>query len=86
MTNVLNAVLADLCTRRGLAVNLVASTSDVRLLVRAAMARAPLPEDSALTHGWRAAHVLPDLLAVLEGRRSLRFGDLRADAPFDYSE
>jgi ribonuclease D len=86
VTSVLNAVLADLCTRRRLAVNLVASTTDVRLLVRAAMGQVPLPADSALTHGWRAAHILPDLLAVLEGRRSLRISALRAETPFDYSE
>ena len=86
LANVLNAVLGDLCNRRELAANLVASNNDVRLLVRAVLARTPLPEDSILTHGWRAAHVLPDLLAVLEGRRSLRIADLRADAPFAYGE
>ena len=86
VTNVLNAVLGDLCARRELAANLVASTSDVRLLVRAARARAPLPEESSLTHGWRAAHVLPDLLAVLEGKRSLRIADLRGETLFDYQE
>jgi ribonuclease D len=86
VTNVLNAVLGDLCARRDLAANLVASGNDVRLLVRATLARAPLPEESLLTHGWRAAHILPDLTAVLQGRRSLRIADLHADAPFDYGE
>jgi ribonuclease D len=86
VTNVLNAVLGDLCVRRELAANLVATTTDVRLLVRAALAGAPLPEESILTGGWRAAHLLPELLAVLEGRRSLRIADVRADAPFDYGD
>src|SRR6185312_9969632 len=35
VANVLSAVLGDLCVRRGLAPNLVASNSDVKLLVRA---------------------------------------------------
>jgi ribonuclease D len=86
VTNVLNAVLGDLCVRRELAPNLVATSTDVRLLVRAALAGAPLPEESMLARGWRAAHMLPELLAVLEGRRSLRIADLRADAPFDYGD
>ena len=86
ITNVLNAVLGDLCARRELAANLVASSADVRLLVRARLAHAPLPEDSILTRGWRAAHILPDLMAILEGRRFLRIADLRAAAPFAYGE
>jgi ribonuclease D len=82
--SVLMAVLGDLCARERLAPNLVASTTDVKLLVRARLAGQPLPEDSLLTHGWRSAHVLPDLLAVLEGRRALRIADVRAEAPFAY--
>jgi ribonuclease D len=85
-TAILNAVLADLCARRHLAANLVASNADVKLLVRARLAGAPLPEDSLLTRGWRAGHVLPDLRAVLEGRRLVGIGDLRADAPLLYAD
>jgi ribonuclease D len=84
VSSVLMAVLGDLCARRHLAPNLVASTTDVKLLVRARLAGGPLPEDSLLTHGWRAAQVLPDLLAVLEGRRALRVADVRVEAPFTY--
>ncbi len=82
VANVLQAVLGDLCARRELAPGLVATSSDVKLLVRARMQGAPLPAESLLTQGWRAAHVLPELLAVLEGRRSLRIADVRAEAPF----
>ncbi|HEY7326180.1 MAG TPA: ribonuclease D [Gemmataceae bacterium] len=84
--NVLAAVLGDICARRGLASNLVASTNDVKLLVRARLANQPLPSESLLTAGWRRAHILPDLLAVLEGRRLLRIADVTADAPLDYAE
>lgn len=86
VANVLTAVLGDLCARRSLAPNLVASTNDVKLLVRARLAAQPLPSESLLTSGWRRAHILPDLLAVLEGRRLLRIADVSADAPFDYTD
>jgi ribonuclease D len=86
VTNVLLAVLGDLCARQGLAPNFVATNYDVKALVRAGFARQPPPDDSLLTHGWRAEHVLPELLAVLEGRRSLRVADIAADAPFSYKE
>jgi ribonuclease D len=83
---VLSAVLGDVCARRSLAANLVASNNDVKLLVRARLAEQPLPSESLLTAGWRRMHILPDLLAVLEGRRLLRIADVKADAPFDYAE
>ena len=52
------------------------------VLVRARMQGAPPPAASLLTEGWRARHVLPELLAVLEGRRSLRIANVRAESPF----
>jgi ribonuclease D len=80
------AVLGDLCARRRLAPNLVANNADVKMLVRARLAGEPLPEESQLTRGWRARHILPDLLAILDGRRALRIADVRAEAPFAYEE
>jgi ribonuclease D len=85
VSNVLLAVLGDFAARHHLAPNLVASSGDVRQLVRARFQGAPLPE-SPLTQGWRSQHVLPELLAVLEGRRSVRVADLLAEAPFAYTE
>jgi ribonuclease D len=84
VTNVLLAVLGDLSARRQLAPNFVATNNDVKLLVRARFANQPPPDDSLLTHGWRAEHILPELLSVLEGKRSLRIANVRADAPFAF--
>jgi ribonuclease D len=86
LAGVLAAVLGDFCVRHRLASNLVATSQDVKLLVRARMAGEPLPAESLLTQGWRSRHVLPDLLAVLDGERSLRIADVRADAPFAFEK
>lgn len=86
VVSVVSAVLGDLCVRSRLAPNLVCTNTDVRLLVRAFWQGNPPPVDSLLTHGWRKEHILPELLAVLEGRRSLRVADVRADAPFAFGE
>ena len=83
---VLTAVLGDVCARFRLAPNLVASNQDVKRLVRARFAGADLPADVPLTQGWRAAAVLPELLAILDGRRLLRVADVKAAAPFSYQD
>ncbi len=82
VTNVLIAVLGDFCARHQLAPNLVANNQDVRLLVRARFHGEPLPAESSLTQGWRHAYILSHLLAVLEGRHTLRITDVTAEAPF----
>jgi ribonuclease D len=86
VVNVLCAVLGDVCARRSLAPNLVASNNDVKMLVRARLAEQLLPSESLLTAGWRRTHILPELLAILDGRRLLRIVDVKTDAPFDYTE
>jgi ribonuclease D len=86
VTNVLTAVLGDFCARNQLAPNLVASTTDVKLLVRARLAGEELPARSLLTRGWRSEHVLPGLQAILEGRRLVRVADITADAPFAFED
>jgi len=83
IVGVLTAVLGDWCAGHKLAPNLVASTSDLRALVRARLRGDAEPTDSILTMGWRRDHVLPELQAVLEGRRSIRVRDLRADSPLE---
>jgi ribonuclease D len=86
IANVLAAVLGDFCARNHLAANLVANGQDVKLLVRAALQGAVPAEDSLLSQGWRRQHVLPHLLAILEGRSSLRVTDVGAEAPFTVAE
>ncbi|MBL8798900.1 MAG: HRDC domain-containing protein, partial [Planctomycetia bacterium] len=79
--NILNAVLGDFCVRRRLAQSLTASSNDLKLLVRSHWLRKPFEADSLLNEGWRKAHILPELQAVLTGQRSIRLGDLQSDAP-----
>jgi len=82
ITNVLAAVLGNLCAKSQLAANLVANGHDLGLLVRSRLQGAPLPSESVLSQGWRSRHVLPELLAVLDGQRTVRIADVTADAPF----
>ncbi|MBX9622415.1 MAG: ribonuclease D [Gemmataceae bacterium] len=81
--SLLGVVLADLCSRNKLAANLVASQSDLKAVVRAKAAGQPLP-DVPLTRGWRAAAILPELLAVLDGRDALRVVKPSSTAPLEY--
>jgi ribonuclease D len=83
---ILTAVLGDVCARLRLAPNLVASNQDVKRLVRARFLGAALPAELPLTQGWRADAILPELLAVLDGRRLVRVADVTAPAPFAYME
>ena len=84
VSSLLNVVLADWCAREGLTTPLVATSADVRRLVRASANGEPPPADCGLTHGWRKEHVLPVLREVLEGRRALRVKSLEGDAPLEY--
>jgi ribonuclease D len=84
VASLLNVVLADWCARQELTTPLVATSADVRRLVRAAANGESPPDESALTSGWRKEHVLPVLQEVLEGRRALRVKSLEGDAPLEY--
>jgi ribonuclease D len=86
LVHLLSAVFGDLCARLRLAPNLVASNQDLRQLVKAWLQGGAPPEDTPLTQGWRAAHVLPELRAVLEGKRAVRVADVHGAAPFAYGE
>jgi hypothetical protein len=39
-----------------------------------------------LTRGWRAEHLLPEVLAMLDGRRALRIADVASETPFAFEE
>jgi len=86
VSNVLSAVLGDMAARLHLAPNLVASGQDLKQLVRARRNGTAILADCLLAQGWRGEHVLPDLAAILEGKRMLRIADVTADAPFCYED
>jgi len=81
--NLLGVVLADLCSRKRIAANLVASGQDLKSVVRWKATGQPLP-DIPLTRGWRAEHILPELLAVLDGSHGIRVVKPSSPAPLAY--
>lgn len=81
VTNLLHAVLASLCAETKLTPALVATSGDLKALVRAQMYGQALAEDCALASGWRAEFVLPVLRDVVQGRRRVRVGRLNDPAP-----
>ena len=83
MGNLLGVVLADLSARKKLAPNLVASGQDLKGIVRAVAAGQELP-DVPLTRGWRAAAILPELLAILHGSHAIRVAKPSSAAPLAY--
>ncbi len=83
LANLLSVVLADLCSRKKIASNLVASSSDLKAVVRARAAGQALP-DVPLTRGWRSEAILTELLAILDGRHALRIVHPSSAAPLAY--
>jgi ribonuclease D len=86
LVNLLAAHLAHLADEMELAANLVAPTQELKTLVRARIQGTAPPAHSLLLQGWRATHILPHLQAMLDGRISLRVGDIHKDVPFVFSE
>ena len=83
LASLLGVVLSDLCSRKRVASNLVASGQDLKAVVRAMTSGQSLP-DLPLTRGWRAANILPELLAVLDGSHAIRVVKPNSPAPFSY--
>jgi ribonuclease D len=86
LTNILLAVLGDLCVRLKLASNLAATNADVKALVRSKMRGDTASAKSLLTQGWRSTTILPELRSVLDGRRSIRIVDPKAEAPLNVND
>jgi ribonuclease D len=82
IVSLLGAILNDFCAREKLAVSLTTTMSDLRDLVRAKMQNDRPAETNLLMSGWRNEFVLPVLLEVLEGKRSVRITNLQAESPF----
>jgi ribonuclease D len=60
---------------------LLATTSDLQDLVRWRLGKGNGKEEPAVLQGWRGAILGRPLLDVLDGKRSVRVRDLKADAP-----
>lgn len=82
IVNVLAAILNDLCARERLAASLTCTMNDLRDLIRTKIQNESPSATNLLLTGWRRSFVLPTLLDVLEGRRSVRIANLQADSPF----
>ena len=82
IVNLLGAILNDFCAREKLAVSLTATMNDLRDLVRSKMQKDQPTATNLLVTGWRKEFVLPILLEVLEGQRSVRITNLQAESPF----
>ena len=81
LATLLNVVLSEWCARAQLAPNLVATSQDLKILVRARQPDGRPATDSSLTAGWRAEHVRPYLEAVLDGESVIRVTDPRSPTP-----
>jgi ribonuclease D len=84
VTGLMMAALSDFCGRRSLSQGIVATNSDVRHLVRAKYFGTEPADECGLLRGWRREYVLPELLAVLEGKRAVRVGDVRSASPLEW--
>jgi ribonuclease D len=80
LATLLNVILQAWCAKNKLAPNLVATMSDLRGLVRSRQPGGVL-EQSQLTQGWRERAVLPELMAFLNGHRSLIVADAASQHP-----
>ena len=72
LASLLGVVLSEFCARMKLASNLVATTYDLKSLVRARQPGATLASDSSFISGWRSHEVRPHLDAVLDGKQVIR--------------
>jgi ribonuclease D len=86
VANLLGAVLGDLCAKMQLSQALAATATDIKLLVRAAQRGEPPPDESALNTGWRSRAVLPELQAVLSGKRRVSITSLTREDPLTYED
>lgn len=71
LSNLLGVVLGEWCARNKIAQSLVATTSDLKRLVRARQPGSTSDGGSGLANGWRQRAILPELEAFLDGKRSL---------------
>jgi ribonuclease D len=83
---VMAGLLGDLCNRKSLVPGLVATSSDLRELVRSKIDNTSLSGNNSLAIGWRLKHVFPVLMDFLEGKTSLRLARVDNESPFEYDD
>ena len=83
---VMAGLLGDLCNRKSLVPSLVATSSDLRELVRSKIDNTSLSDNNSLAKGWRLKHVFPVLMDFLEGKTSLRLARVDNESPFEYDD
>lgn len=83
LANLLGIVLNDFCERNFLAPNFVATSNDVKSLVRAKR-DANSEVNGRLGSGWRAEIIRPMLESVLDGQLVIRVGQLKSRAPLEF--
>ena len=86
IAQLLGTILSDLCIKRHLSSAFVTTASDLRTLVRCRLNQEPLGSDFPLNRGWRSETILPTLQGFLEGKRSIRIGNVHSEAPFEFEE
>lgn len=83
INHLLQAVLGNYCTENELATNLVASTQDLKGLVKAHYRNEKPDATSLLQTGWRSQYILPLLEDTLLGNMSIRISDLQCSTPLE---
>lgn len=86
LANLLAAQLAHLSALLQVAGNLAATGQELKTLVRSRIQGTPPPDTSLLHQGWRAANILPHLHAMLDGKVSVKVGDVSREVPFVFRE
>jgi ribonuclease D len=80
--NLLGVVLADWCAKNSLAASLVATSSELKAIVRSHLSREPLP-DIPLSRGWRGEAVFAELQSVLDGTTAIRVAKPGKSSPLE---
>jgi ribonuclease D len=81
----LATLLQQLALEWELAPALIATTNDLKVLVRSLSRQQPLPDTSPFARGWRSQFILPVLQSILSGDCSVRIGGLTSERPFQLS-
>ena len=81
LAQLLGVVMSEWCGRNEVAASIVATTQDLKNLVRAGQPGGSLPAHFPLAAGWRGRSILPELEAFLRGERSLCVGDVTMRHP-----